>query len=47
LTVTLPGASIAASPQITCTLFFFMRKPTPVESRCATLRERSTTALGS
>ena len=28
-TVILPGASIAASPQITVTLFFFIRKPTP------------------
>jgi hypothetical protein len=38
---------MAASPQITAILFFFIRKPTPLLSRPATLRERSTTALAS
>ena len=46
-TVTFPGASIAASPQITATLFFFIRKPTPSLRRLATARERFTTADGS
>ena len=43
----LPGASIAASPQITVTLFFFIRKVTPVFIRPATPRERLITAAGS
>ena len=43
----LPGASIDASPQITETLFFFIRKPTPSLSRFDTARERFTTAAGS
>ena len=47
MTVTLPGASIAASPQITVTLFFFIRKPTPSLSRFDTARERFTTAPAS
>ena len=47
LTVTLPGASIAASPQITSILFFFIRKPTPAESRAETSRERLTMAAAS
>src|SRR5689334_24257778 len=38
---------IEASPQITCTLFFFIRKPTPSLSRFDTARERFTIALGS
>jgi len=46
-TVILPGASIAASPQMTLTLFFRIRKSTPVLRRFATPRERATTALGS
>ncbi len=46
-TVILPGASIAASPQITETLFFFIRKVTPAFIRPATPRERLTTAAGS
>ena len=46
-TVTLPGASIVASPQITATLFFFIRKVTPVFMRPATPRERLITAAGS
>ena len=46
-TVILPGASIIASPQITVTLFFFIRKPTPSLSRFDTPRERFTTAAGS
>ena len=46
-TVILPGASIAASPQITVTLFFFIRKPTPSLRRFDTPRERFTTASGS
>ena len=45
-TVSLPGASILASPQITLTLFFFSRKPTPVFIRPATPRERLMTAAG-
>ena len=40
-------ASIEASPQITLTLFFFIRKPTPSLSRFDTARERLTTAAGS
>ena len=43
-TVTLPGASMDASPQITETLFFFIRKPTPSLSRFDTPRERFTMA---
>ena len=43
----LPGASITASPQITGTLFFFIRKPTPLFIRPATARERLITAAGS
>ena len=46
-TVILPGASMVASPQITGTLFFFMRNATPVPMRPATPRERFTTAAGS
>jgi hypothetical protein len=46
-TVILPGASIEASPQMTVTLFFFIRKPTPSLSRFETPRERCTTAFGS
>ena len=46
-TVILPGASIVASPQITDTLFFFIRKPTPLFMRPATPRERLITAAGS
>jgi len=46
-TVTLPGASIAASPQMTDTLFFFIRKPTPSLSRFDTARERLTIAAAS
>ena len=38
---------MAASPQITATLFFFIRKPTPSLSRFDTARERFTTADGS
>ena len=45
--VILPGASMRASPQITVTLFFFIRKPTPSLSRFDTPRERFTTAAGS
>jgi hypothetical protein len=45
--VILPGASMKASPQITLTLFFFIRKPTPVLRRATTLRERWITAFGS
>ena len=39
--------SSLASPQMTSTLFFFIRKPTPPFMRCAMPRERSTTALTS
>jgi hypothetical protein len=46
-TASLPGASMLASPQITAILFFFIRNVTPLFSRPATLRERSTTALAS
>ena len=46
-TVILPGASIAASPQITVILFFFIRKVTPAFIRPATPRERLITAAGS
>jgi hypothetical protein len=46
-TVILPGASMVASPQITVTLFFFIRKPTPSLRRFDTARERFTTAAGS
>ena len=46
-TATLPGASIEASPQMICTLFFFIRKPTPSLRRLETPRERFTTAAGS
>ena len=46
-TVTLPGASIVASPQMIEILFFFIRKPTPSFSRFDTPRERLTTAAGS
>jgi hypothetical protein len=35
------------SPQITSTLFFFIRKPTPAFMRCAMPRERSTIAFRS
>ena len=38
---------MVASPQITLTLFFFSRKPTPVFIRPATPRERLMTAAGS
>jgi hypothetical protein len=47
LTVSFPGASIVASPQITATLFLRIRKPTPSFSRLETPRERCTTAFGS
>ena len=46
-TMTFPGAAIVASPQITSILFFFMRKPTPVERRVDTSRERLTMAAAS
>ncbi len=46
-TVILPGASMVASPQITETLFFFIRKPTPSFSRFDTPRERFTMASAS
>jgi hypothetical protein len=46
-TVTLPGASMNASPQITETLFFFIKKPTPSLRRFDTARERLTMALAS
>ena len=38
------AASTRASPQITSTLFFFIRKATPSASRFETPRERRTTA---
>jgi hypothetical protein len=47
LTESLPGASIVASPQMTDTLFFFIRKPTPSLSRFDTARERLTIAPAS
>ena len=47
VTVILPGASIAASPQMIATLFFFIKKPTPSLRRFETPRERCTTAFGS
>jgi len=40
-----PGLVILASPQITSTLFFFIRKPTPLFMRWAMPRERSTIPL--
>ena len=46
-TVSFPGASIVASPQITAILFLRIRKPTPSFSRFDTPRERCTTALAS
>ena len=45
-TISLALVSLA-SPQMTSTLFFFIRKPTPPFMRCAMPRERSTIALRS
>ena len=47
VTIIWGDASIAASPQITATLFFFIRKPTPSLRRLETARERLTTAAAS
>src|SRR5580704_17120288 len=46
-TLTSPGLVIVASPQITSTLFFLRRKPTPAASWADTPRERFTTAVTS
>ncbi len=43
-TMTSPGLVMPASPQMTSTLFFFIRKPTPPLSCAETPRERLTTA---
>ena len=46
-TETSPTFVMVASPQMTSTLFFLSRKPTPPFNCCDTPRERLTTAAGS
>ena len=46
-TASLPEPFKRPSPSKTVILFFFIRKPTPLESLFATLRERFTTAAAS